>query len=197
MTYHDDLNDKAIQLFIEEPEWSTLSLQVLRRLNDDYYDQEIVDAIFQHWEGRDVTQLDAFWFARIYSLLCEGDVLCGFWDIGQTPGPDKDIAGNNSKLSILHKVGIEARFVPIAGYAGSDGDGCFVWREPMKLGQVLTEGSVKERVFERGRLPLEVGSTKPTATYRHLLLDGGVARWAYGSTKVWVFKSIVDLTEPW
>lgn len=197
MSYHDTLNANASAFFGHDPDWALLSARTFVRLRDGFYEQDIVDAIFQSWDPQETTLVDAFWFAHIYTLLWDGDILCGFWDIGQHPEDDDDIKGNNQKLSILKKVGIVTHFHPKAGYTGADGDGFLAWTRPITLGQVLLDGKVKEISLASGRLPLEVGYTKPTATYRHLLVDGGVARWAYGSTKLWVFKSVRELVEPW
>lgn len=197
MTYHDTLNAKAYAFFGNDPDWAVLSAQTFARLREGFYEQDIVDAIFQNWDRHDTRLVDAFWFAHIYTLLWDGDIVCGYWDIGQAPGGDDDIEGNNRKLSTLHRVGIIARFDPMVGYASAEGDGYFAWTRPITLGQVLLDGKVKEVKLPADRLPLEVGYTRPTATYRHLLVDGGVARWAYGSTKMWVFKTAGELAEPW
>ncbi|MFD1309073.1 hypothetical protein [Streptomyces kaempferi] len=82
----------------------------------------------------------------------------------------------------------------------ADEDGTLSWTEeiivtrstgvPYTAACASRETVTIPTVMPSYRVPLEVGTTKPSRTLLHLEEDGGVARWAYGSQDLYVLLNL-------
>jgi hypothetical protein len=135
-------------------------------------------------------------FAHIHSALMSGDVTEVEISTRGIPGPDSDRAGNAAKVA--HLPGPFTAFVD-QSQNHADSDGYLSWDEPIKMEKSLnvsfTDGvHGKQPVMcivelPPGSVPLEIGTTKPSRTYLHMRMDGGVARWPYGHDRITLFVS--------
>jgi hypothetical protein len=192
MTYHEGLMESAEKVMAVEPQWLQLAHEAAQKLRSGFYDQRYVGIFFQKWRDS-IDIYDGFFFLQISSAIVEGDLLYGSWDIGETPSPDREIKINREKLAILNKRSIiRATFDPLRGRVGSDGDGVVSWERPIELDRVLEDQRIVH-CFARGAVPLEVGYTRITTTYHHLVLSGGVVRWPYGDTRIYVMNLVNPL----
>jgi hypothetical protein len=185
------LDDEVLNLLAEDAQLAHLCMQTLIRIRDGFYDPDYVNALFQKPQSIRPDQCDAYWFLKIHQAVSIGDVMYGVWDIGAMPGADADVVGNTQKLAAFNNgTPFEAVFDPHRGYTGSAGDGSFAWTQPIMLDQYLRTGSVKSQQFEPMSVPFEVGQTAARTTFLHLLEDSGVARWPYGSTRIFLFIKV-------
>jgi hypothetical protein len=84
--------------------------------------------------------------------------------------------------------------------SGADEDGEVAWSAPITVvwstgvafsaGCRKTEPLTVPATVPPSRIPLEVGTTMPSRTLMHLEQDGGVARWAYGSTDLYLLLNL-------
>lgn len=165
------------------------------QLNQGRFDRAWVDALVQTYSDRyDV--YDAYGFALLWSALLTGNVYHAVLEIGYECGSDRDLSRNSAILSSLtHLAGSDGRHVRCqAEFWGglSDSDGFFKWFDPMKLqSHVSHVASTPCRndalLLARGELPLEVGLTSVGTSYAHIFSEGGLARWPYGSTRLYLF----------
>jgi hypothetical protein len=167
-------------------EWSDVYLDMYRRLKSGMYHGDYVDTVFQ---GKGYTPANVLAFANIHHLISIGSIARLTVDVGDTPFGDKAIEQNNRILSGLPKL-FEAVFHPEKGYAAWDdgyfsGKGNVIFeRTPIAKYQHLARHIVIDLYNQW--IPLEVGTTDGHTTYMHLLMDGAVARWAYGSSAITV-----------
>jgi hypothetical protein len=130
--------------------------------------------------------------------------------IGEKPGPDARRRENDAALADLPEP--FAAVVPEYQHDTSQGDGILRWSGPIKAftstGVPLIDlhaGTCRQKnpivwkmlTLPAGQVPLEIGFTRASKTLHHLLLDGGIARWAYGQkvVRVWVtlIRPAIDL----
>ncbi|WP_432034452.1 hypothetical protein [Streptomyces antibioticus] len=136
-------------------------------------------------------------FTSVMTRLAFGKVARRRIPVGATPGPDADREGNADRLSR-----VPAPFVAHLDMRqnGADSDGVLEWTEPVTIWRSTAVPVRKAHVLHSaiqapfqvraGAVPLEVGYTKPSRTFAHLLMDGAVARWAYGDEEIHL---LVDL----
>ncbi|MGH8916774.1 MAG: hypothetical protein ACRD0H_00260, partial [Actinomycetes bacterium] len=136
-------------------------------------------------------------FLQLHSRINAGHYAKVLVGVDVLPRPDADRAGNASALSDLP--------VPFAAELdmnqnGADDDGTVSWGEsitvtrstgvPFAAGCTRTSPVTVPVDLRPFRVPLEVGTTMPSRTLLHLEEDGGVARWAYGSTDLYVLLNL-------
>lgn len=169
--------------------YSDVFLNMRRKLVSGFCDSDYVDTVFQSISGYTPTNTLSFAHIHYHSLI--GNIARLTVDVGYTPHGDGAIEQNNRYLSELPKL-FKAEFIPESG-AGAWNDGYFAAK-----GNVIFERTVSPHVgkqyqkldkflvfdIHEQRIPLEVGYTEGHITYMHLLMDGAVARWAYGSKQI-------------
>jgi hypothetical protein len=205
MSYHDILRDSVADQ-LTDPETAAFAATCLKQLKSGFWDQSYVDMIFQHFSSRpDI--YDAYYFGTIHGLLCLGRVLIAQIEVGSTPSADSEKAKNaaalwevslpylyvdkdNKTLDKLPLGTMRAKFSPSHGYSGSDGDGYFEWLRPLHFSFSIADGESYRKRIRKGSVPLEVGYTRVTTTWIHLMQHGGVARWPYGSDKLFVLINV-------
>lgn len=123
--------------------------------------------------------LDGYASYVLMSWWRDGWVAFAHTRVGVGPVADKLADENNARLSGLQPP-YRARFAPMLASGYCD-DGAFYWDARIQLGARAGSGSEASYFQDAGRAPFEVGLTKSSRTIQHLMDDGGVARWAYGS----------------
>lgn len=169
------------QAIEEDPRWVSVISDCMQRLGSGFYPQDFVNAIFQSHSlhNRHVDMDDAFIFAKVWCFYIKGQIYRIDIPIGELPGKNKDIEGNNRILSTLPPY-LQSKFIPETGMAADD-DGYFKWKIPLDF---LCEIDDEVRTIPPRSIPLEVGSTNAVQTYYHLFIHSGVARWPYGSDNI-------------
>ncbi|MFD2114763.1 hypothetical protein ACFSTH_02545 [Paenibacillus yanchengensis] len=128
---------------------------------------------------------DAYHLMVIENYINKGKLYYKKVHVGCSPSPDSQIDQNNQKLSML-SYPYKAIFIPSTG-RGAEDDGYF---ESKSKSTFLLRKSGKSEVEEEvfiGKLRLEVGTTESHTTYKHIFVDGGVARWPYNSNDIYLF----------
>lgn len=158
---------------------------------DDDYAAAIGQTLRSAAAGWPMEQVAAF--AAVHTMVCAGDVaqvLIGASSLDGGPVLDSHRDENAAKLADL-----PAPFQAAvdADQRGGDCDGTLKWDTPITMdaasGLVLLDScrdAVKQPVpmvttVAAGWAPLEIGSTMASRTLLHLLQEGAVARWPYGS----------------
>lgn len=110
------------------------------------------------------------------------------------PSSDKDREANQAALSSL--LGPFTAHVDPQQNSGND-DGWLAWDEPIMVEQSIGKAEVgddgdlepitRAMWAPPGKIPLEIGTSKPSRTFHHLSREGGVARWPYGQDMLHVF----------
>jgi hypothetical protein len=135
-------------------------------------------------------------FMMVHHMLMEGEVASVRIGEVEGPGPDRDRIGNQKKVDNL--VGPFVARVDLDQGSSTFGDGTLSWSETIEVEKSLGlphidlatdhRGPVEVIThFPPGSVPLEIGVSKPSRTYQHLLHGKGVARWPYGSDRIWLF----------
>lgn len=173
----------ALEKCKESHEWHTFIYDVLTRLNEGYYDSNLVDAIMQPWGTYTIG--DAFSFIRVWARIQTGDVLYALVEVGEAPHKDKSRDENQAILRKLEHVqfrgenpGFSIRAEVDITQQNAPCDGIVYW-ENLRVGAVTALGTW-DKLLPRGSVPLEIGSTRGGKTLEHLL-GIGVARWPYNS----------------
>ena len=121
-------------------------------------------------------------FGELHARICKGLVGRALIGVEGRPGRDADREGNAVKLADLPPP-FRAAVNPDQNLA--DQDGFLSWSTPIEV----EAGSVCVTV-PPGRVPLEIGSTKPSRTLLHVAMDHGVARWPYASEDIHLFVNL-------
>lgn len=203
MAYYDSVWNKALRQYVDSnmanTKYAKLCTTCLSRLKRKYYKTSYVEAIMQRQErGReDYDIYHAAAFMDIHVALCRGQVLMTTLEVGQAPSGNLSVDKNQHVLDMLMQARITStgdkpeviRFMgQYAASSQSGNDGFLWWNGTVRFGN-HTSGKYAE--VSNGKLPLEVGFTAPSITISHLSQDGGLARWPYGSTRIWLFY-VVD-----
>jgi hypothetical protein len=119
---------------------------------------------------------------------------------GGSPGSDVDRAGNAAKLALTHK-----RFTAELDIDqnGADCDGSLAWKGELEIRKPTGEFFFRHLCAQSthaplvvpssvpgGWAPLEVGDSWPSRTLMHLWQYRAVARWPYGSSRIWLFLNL-------
>jgi len=124
-------------------------------------------------------------YAAIFSWAVMGKMVMVEIPVGYEPSGDSEEEENNNKLQNLPQ-GVCAEFLSGCG----DNDGRFKWSVPLNMnivvdGKVVASRRVNLAKYKRSA-PLEVGYTTFHTTFHHLLEEGFLARWPYGSKSIYL-----------
>lgn len=159
--------------------------ECLKMMRDRQYSD--LDSIHQRSAHLEHTIYDAYAFCQMRILVASSDVLRFTIDVGCEPSSDCQIDLNNAALSDL-PVPFTAVFRPEAG-RGAKSDGHLKWDKKIMAFAYDGTGIQVDPIS----VPLEVGTTLASRTLVHVYQDRGVARWPYGSDKIYVFLNRYEL----
>jgi len=196
----------AVNRNLSNPKFSAAIAGYLGQLNGGLYPAPYRDALGQ--KMRPVFDVyDAAAFANMHAAICRGYVLYTTIHIGQIPTSDHLQQENSAKLNTLERmtfysvdtfgtrreesVQVQATF---RGGSQSGNDGIFRWNGEIEFGVIDPASKRAHRVTLRdGSFPFEVGYTTPPRTLGHFGFDRAVARWPYGSKRIWLFAVTRDV----
>lgn len=161
--------------------WEPVLKRYVTRIKTDFWERDYVNSCFQ-LAYNNIDVYAAYCFAHFHSWIGIGKVLTAAIEIDCGPKRDSDVSGNHTALQALPEP-FSAAF-----WGGHDDcDGYVKWSEPIEFGQIDCTG--REIVVEISprSVPLEVGFTRPDRTIYHILGEKGLARWAYGSERIYLF----------
>ena len=187
MNYHENMKRAIDRQMTDEPDWASIYYRTLKRLERGFYDQEWVDVIFQGQEGNVINIYDAAFFGQPWILMGRGELLYCKAQVGQPPGSDDDIEGNNNKLKNLPQP-FRATFSP--GKGPDIGDGQLYWDEDIEIGMEKGGKHFGPIVIGRGQATLQVGMTEATTTWYILNHQRFLARWPYYSE--WIYLLCIN-----
>lgn len=182
MSYHDSMKGAIDRQMTDDPDWASVYYRTLKRLEQGFYDQEWVDVIFQKYEGFIINIYDAAFFSQSWILMGACELLYCKAQVGEPPGSDEDIAGNNNKLKNLPPP-FRATFSP--GKGAVIGDGQLNWNMDLEVGMERGGKHFGPVVIAPGQATLEVGFTRATTTWYILNHQHFLARWPYFSE--WIY----------
>lgn len=192
-TLHEELAEDLLEDVLTTPRAAAVLAGWRRRFRDDDYDPQYVARIGQtqrqpaYWPLEQVAS-----FLAVHAGLMSGKYAHVEVAVGAQPGPDADRAGNAAKLRGTHR---QFHAELDMDQNGADCDGWLSWDAPISLnrssglGLVTPCGTAPVEMsmhVEAHGVPLEVGSSKASRTYLHLLQEGGVARWPYGDDRIYL-----------
>jgi hypothetical protein len=202
-TLHEEIAEELLDDVLRTPGAASVLADWRRRFKDNDYDSRYVARIGQtHRDPASWPLEQVAAFLAVHAGLMAGKYAHVAVSVGDSPGADADRAGNAAKLRGTHQ-----RFLAELDMHqnGADCDGLFSWDTAIDVNRSSGLGLVTPcgtspvqmgmRVQPRG-VPLEVGSSKPSRTYLHLIQEDGVARWAYGDDHVYVLLN-VDRIQSW
>ncbi|MFI8930627.1 hypothetical protein ACIG3E_23480 [Streptomyces sp. NPDC053474] len=189
-TTHEQAAHALLDRLLRDEGSAEALTRIRRRLGTPgFYTPQFVNAVGQVFR-RDSARWpphQAACFLMIHHRVLTGKVAEVTVEVGQEPGPDADRTGNAAALADLPEP-FEAS-LDLEQY-GADEDGLLLWERPITVTRCTGTffytdcGSVpvtRPNRLPDAQVPLEVGYTLPSRAWSHLLLDGGVARWPYGS----------------
>ena len=185
MTMHEYVLEEIVEKRMRDG-WASLILDVRSRLRRREFDDEIVQAVFQHGMSSSVSIEDAYVFAQVWSGMAVGHIAVCRIDVGAAPLADRDREENQAALD----AGLPYPF-GASVEKGYDDDGVLDWSEPIR-----TTCGGQPYMFRPGGIALEIGSTAASRTLLHIRGQGGVARWAYDKTKVVLFLQHPNAPRP-
>lgn len=170
-----------------------------RLVNGNHFTQGFVSAVGQMHrrtpESWPVHQVAAF--LDIHAAVGAGRYAMVHVEVGTTPRLDAERTTNAAALSDLPEP-FTARLD--LDQNAADDDGTVAWAEdiivthstgvPYTAGCTTPESLTIPITVQPLQVPLEVGTTMPSRTLLHLEEDGGVARWAYDSTDLYIFLNL-------
>lgn len=181
--YHDSLLNESM---MENPELAKFIYEVMNNLKKEVYKPKLlIDSIFQRWERFDITELDAFFFSKIYTGIASGKIGLIEIEMNQEAKKNKMITENNDILDSL-VYPFQSKFMPTNG-CGYNDDGFFKWDTDIKFGiQFHSEKGRMDKTIlvPPSIVPLEIGYTEALTTYFHIIERKGVARYPYNDTKI-------------
>jgi len=196
--FQRSLEDIADQRLADDSKLLSAMWQVQLKLNAGFFAKGWVDALVQtHSDRYDI--YDAFGFAMLWSALLRGEIIYAICDIQQRCAANRNVSQNHGALSLVSRIlgpgGTTVRCNAAFYGNARDNDGYFEWydrldfsrHENTSIHDCSTSSFVATVGVGRGELPLEVGDTKVGTTCGHIFGEGGLVRWPYGSTQLYLF----------
>jgi hypothetical protein len=186
-TIHEDAAEEALREWQNDPDGCEILGAYAGGLRTGRWSAEYLDKIGQQ-DGRTgwpLAQVVAF--AQVHDMLMAGEALVTDVATAGTPHPDRDRYANADGLA-----GLPGPFTASVDMrqSGADDDGWVEWAQSIRADRSVGTPVVCDcgrmspvKILDEvrpGRVPLEIGTTKPSSTLLHLRRDGGVARWPYG-----------------
>jgi hypothetical protein len=172
---------------VRDPSLFAWAAEVLRELRKGSWLQSYVDSLFQLGRG-EMDIYAAYCFGLIHGKVIHGEVMTAGIELGHCPHQDNEIEANNTLLRGVSRAGpFVAEFIGGAGRGLERDDGWLAWTEPIECAQVLFGSEEKRKKYPPRQVALEVGTTSPDSTVRHILQEGGLARWPYGSEMIYLY----------
>ncbi|MFD9056192.1 hypothetical protein ACFWCM_12830 [Streptomyces albidoflavus] len=190
-TMHEEVAEDQLDDILQDPGSARVFAEWRRRFQEGNYDAQYVAAIGQtnrdpkYWPLEQTAS-----FIHVHTGLMSGLYGHVSISVGASPGPDADRAGNAEKLRHVHR--LFAAHLDME-QNGADSDGDLSWKQGISLnrssglGLITDCGTAPVRMLANvapWKVPLEVGSSKPSRTFLHLHMEGGVARWPYDSDRI-------------
>jgi len=186
-----------LELGLREPGYAPMLMEAKDQLRAGRrWSRDFVDAVGRdRWDQWPLHQVDAF--ACVNALVHTGAYGRVQISVGGKPRADKEREANAAMLADIHPSFIAE--LDMDQHCG-DSDGRLYWCDEITVecstgtsyydptghpGSVMTS-----RRIPPGSVPLEVGSTLPSRTVVHMAMDGGVARWPYGSELITLFLNL-------
>lgn len=199
-TWHEKaLKTHVENLLANDPNYVEVLTHIYQQMCAGWFDY-VADVVQRDASGhRTYTFVDAYVVAQIHRAMFDHKIAMLTIGMPITAQPDRRLPEISEAL--------QDRTTPFTidlwGGVGDD-DGTLSWSRPVRAylpAYEPTESSEGYREFRQhmdvlllpSRLPIEVGSTKSSRTWTHLLQDGGVARWAYGSNRINSYVVLKDL----
>lgn len=196
--FQQSLQTIADRRFSDDPQLLSNIWQLRQRLRSGHFERGLVDAFVQTYTGT-YDLYDTFGFAMLWSALIRGNICYAVLEFGHECSSDRDVETNRGLLSALNLIrGPDGSTIRCeADFWGglSDSDGFFRWLDPLRFQRRVREASGTEDTscecdtlcVEKGKLPLEVGTTHAATTYAHIFSEHGLARWPYNSKHIYLF----------
>lgn len=196
-THHEKWVLKLLDDLLYSPAAAHALALTRRSLREGRIDGAYVDRIGQTMRGpRSWPPEQAGAFLRIHTGLTSGEFAQLLVPVGQPPGLDAHRDANRLALSTLHPA-FKAELSVSQEHADSDG---LLWWEQTVTADRSTGVGAEEQggirpitepsTVEPGAVPLEVGYSLPSRTLQHVMQCGGVARWPYHQSDLWVLLSM-------
>jgi len=200
MTVHLSVAKAILDRLMSDPAGIKAFHTAHQGLRSGRWSHEYVDSIGQHgvrarssWPMEQVAA-----FAEVHGMIARGTVAMVPVGTDGPPNRDDQREANAAALADLPD--------PFTAYVnptqnGADADGFLSWSEPIEVS--LATGLIERDVdgstrpysvhyrIPAGTAPLEIGSSLPSRTWLHLVLEGGsVARWPYGHDCIRLFVNL-------
>lgn len=192
-TVHEELAHAVLAETLASPDGPGALQQARDRIRARHTDPRYVSWIGQsqkdphYWPPHQMAA-----YLRVHEMLATGEAVMFLVKAGAEPGPDADRDGNAAKLAQLPRPYTAALDME---QHGADSDGSLTWSAAvtawrstgllLHASHTVTPVDIATRAEPR-TVPLEVGSSLPSRTLMHLLVERSVARWAYGDKRVCV-----------
>lgn len=181
---------------MNDPQSCKIVVDYLKRLQTRYYGF-YQDVIVQKWAGQSLTIYDAFAFAKVHAMICRGEIVAAWVEVGKKPVSDKR---GNQINEILKNLCYPFSATFFGGTQGEDGT--FNIAEPINLD--IVRADTGEHVIKKfsGDFPLEVGYMDAANALYYLgtpCEDGRLARWPYRHDKICLLARVnqLDWREMW
>jgi hypothetical protein len=167
-------------------------------LKEGRWEADYVQAIGQHaWlEPSQWPMEQVYAFMMVHHMIMDGEI--GKVQIGPVSGPSADRDREVNQLAISDLPGPFVATVYRDQKTSEYGDGRLEWAEHIQVEQSTGVPYIDPcgnfapliavKTLPPGGVPLEIGTTHASKTLDHLTRFGGVARWAYGSDRILLFK---------
>lgn len=197
-TVHEEAATDALREFLSTEDGARAFSIYTSGLRTKRWSTDYVNAIGQtHWHQPERWPLEQIYsFMMVHSMIMEGDVGKVQISANGEPSADRERATNQAGLHDL--LGPFTAWVDPDQNSDDYGDGWLEWNEPIQVEQSVGYAHIDlatgrsapvilVKTLPPARVPLEIGYTLPSKTHDHLLRFKGVARWAYGSDRLWLF----------
>ncbi len=131
------------EILRKDPEVAGQMAILRNKILDGFYQQWLVDAFFQNWNGKKPSLAETYAFGQLYSSYVHGEIGVFHVPVKSGPFPDANTVSNQAVLDELpdHPL-FEAKFFGGPG----DYDGWFLWRGEIEITRMFPEdgGALRE-----------------------------------------------------
>jgi hypothetical protein len=201
VTIHQEVATLLLEELMSDKESAAAVGDTVRKFREGAF-----DARYVAWIGQ-MRQAPGYWpleqvaaYLRVHASINSGEYAMFTVATRGEPGPDADRENNAARLANLKRP--FSADLDMAQNA-ADQDGSFAWTDDVRgirsTGIATINGCESIPVMTPYRVypataPLEVGTTLPSRTLMHLRVEGAVAHWPYGCSRLAV---IVDTDRNW